>query len=106
MSIERSRLWRFHHHRPPEDFCPLCAEPVTWIRDREKDMWCPCNRQPAMYIEDAVGKKVDMYTQFRKPVKGILYNSWDKRFTKDRIRYGFVPHVYTCEVLLNDNKEN
>lgn len=101
--IQRKRLWRFHKYRDNEDFCPLCYAPVRWIFDREKDMWCPCDESPAMYITDKNGTQVDIYSRWRKPIKAVLYNSWDKRFTPDKVKYGYVPHVYTCEVLTNEN---
>lgn len=102
MNIERKRLWRFHKKRLDDEYCPLCFEPIRWIYDGSEDKWSPCDSKPAMYITADNGMKIDMYTQFRKPIKGILYNSWDKRFTKENIKYGFVPHVFTCEVLINE----
>lgn len=102
MNIERKRLWRFHKKRLDDEYCPLCFEPIRWIYDSSEDKWSPCDDKPVMYITADGGVKVDMYSQFKRPVKGILYNSWDKRFTKDNIKQGFIPHVYTCEILLNE----
>lgn len=94
--IFRHRLWRFHKYRENDEFCPLCGEPIRWIYDREKGEWAPCDRKPVMYITDVRGVQTDLYSAFRKPVKGVLYNTWDKRFTRERVKNGYVPHVYVC----------
>lgn len=94
------KIWRYSKYRGNESFCPLCYEPIRWIKDKERDLWVMCDEKPHLYITDDNGHKVSMYTRFRKPIDGILYNSWDRRFDDPaRVHEGFVPHVYVCEVL-------
>ena len=102
MSTEHAspKIWRYSKYRGNDVCCPLCYEPICWIKDRERDRWVMCDEKPYLYITDDTGVKVSMYTRFRKPIDGILFNSWDKRFSDPtRVKQGFVPHIYVCEVL-------
>lgn len=99
MNDARERCWVTHKRRPYWNQCPLCGQPVKWVR-----LWygeySPCDLEPVLY--SFPGRK----TKFKAVAKrDIVENVIYRANPGDNPRYGWKPHYYSCPVLVKERLE-
>lgn len=96
---DRDRCWLSHKRKENWILCPLCGKPIKWVR-----LWpggySPCDTVPVMY------SKSDRKTKYQIVVKGdFICNVLIRAKPTEKPRYGYLPHYYTCPVLVRERRE-
>lgn len=92
----RERCWVTHKRRAYWNQCPLCGQPIRWIRLWFRE-YSPCDIEPVLYSFPG-GK-----TKFRVVSKSdVIDNVVFQSKPGEKPRYGWRPHYYTCPVLIQE----
>lgn len=98
MFTEREKCWITHKRRRFWNACQLCGQPIKWVRLLD-GTFSPCNEEPALYAFSEKGK-------FKIVSKGeLLKNITLNVPVSGKLRYGHLPHYYTCPVLVKERRE-
>lgn len=98
MIANRERCWVTHKRRPFWNECPLCGQPIKWIK-----LWdgkfSPCDDEPVLFVFSKDAK-------YKVVVKRELLEHITLKIPPgEKPRYGRLPHYYSCPVLIKERRE-
>lgn len=96
--MQRDRCWLKHWRREDWVVCPLCGEPLRWVRLITGE-YTPCDAQPALVCKGGRWAVVK-----RKDLTDAKYRRWRPQSGTDPF-FARIPHIYTCSVLRDERNK-
>lgn len=97
MTTERERCRVIHKRLPWWNTCPLCGQPITWLRLWD-GTYSPCDDEPVMYAFSEKAK-------YKVVVKRELVERVTLKLPPGaKPRYGRLPHYFSCPVLRKERR--